>query len=367
MSIASIDFKDPLDTIIGQNGAVATLRNAVSHDRLAGSYLFIGPSGVGKATAALRFAALLCGAKSEDDRITTKILNGTHPDVRVVQPTGKSNTIHIGQLWPRGERDFPSERALLRDLHFEPMAGPKRVFIIDGAEGLRGGNDAAGNSILKSLEEPPPYAVFILTAESLSSLLPTIVSRCQIVRFGLASAEEIERLLTHTCLVDAAKARFLAAFSEGRIGYAVTLSRSNDLLAAREELLDLAASMITAKPIQAFKLSEEFRKLAPRLKSAVSPDAEEDKEASAREPILKALDMLALYFRDLILMNSIDNSADAGIVNIDRRHQMAELVRQHNESYYADAVEKIMAVRYAIDRNANTQLALEVLFTQIML
>lgn len=356
-----------LSGILGQSAAVTVLANAVSSGRLSGAYLFVGPGGVGKASTALRFAAVLCGAQSEDDPICRRVLQGSHPDVRVVAPAGKSHTIHVGQLWPRGEsRDFPSDQAMLRDLHFEPMAGPKRVFIIDGAEGLRGGNGASANSILKTLEEPPAYAHFILTASSKSGLLPTIVSRCQMVRFGLSPAGDIEQALVGRFGVDASRAAFLSAFCEGRIGHAVVLSRSREMMQAREDLLDLAERSIPASGVQGFKLAEELRKLAPKLRPNAEPSTsgEDDKDAGAREPVLRSLDMLALYYRDLAAL--CVGGPGARVVNVDRRDRLNALAAGRSLDQTVHAIELILGIRGAIERNANVQLALEVLFTQLL-
>jgi DNA polymerase-3 subunit delta' len=355
-----------LQSILGQPNAVETLERAMRDERLAGSYLFVGPEGVGKAYTALRFAALLCGANSDDDSRAKRIFEGSHPDVRMIQPTGKSNTIHVGQLWPRSEsREFPSDRAMLRDLHFEPIAGPKRIFIINGAEGLRGGNDASGNSILKSLEEPPHYAHFILTASSGAGLLPTIVSRCQVVRFNPVPIEHIENILMSKFGVESQQAHFLSAYSEGRIGYAVALSRSPGLLAGREELLNLAYTLGRAPMIQSFKLAEQFKKLSAQLIAVDDFETEaDDKEKNAREPILRGLDMLAIYFRDLMAVR-VMGSADALVVNKDRLDQISKSAGLYSTGSLNRALRLIPEVRQAVDRNANTQLALEVLFAEL--
>ena len=150
---------------------------------------------------------------------------------------------------------------LLRDLQFEPISALKRVFILHDAEGLGRGGADAGNSLLKTLEEPPAYAHFLLTAASTGGVMPTIVSRCQVVHFGLLPAGEIEDALHTRFGVAPAQARFLSAYSEGRLGRAVALARSPALLSGREALLDLAHDLLTAPPIKSFKLGEEFRKL----------------------------------------------------------------------------------------------------------
>ena len=131
--------------------------------------------------------------------------------------------------------------------------------------------------------------------------MPTIVSRCQVVHFGLLPADVIESTLQTRFDVAPAQARFLAAYSEGRLGRAVALARSPSLLAGREALLDLAYDLLTAPPIKSFKLGEEFRKLAPKLKATEDDEAAEPGEEKAgREPLGRALDLLATYFRDVL-------------------------------------------------------------------
>ncbi len=127
-----------LNLILGQPYAAAVLQNALADQRLAGSYLFVGPEGVGKGTVARQFAKALCGASADTDAVSRAIDASTFPDVRVIEPP-KSGIMSVAQIWPRSNhKDHPAENALLRDLHFEPMAGPKRVFIIQGAEAWGG-------------------------------------------------------------------------------------------------------------------------------------------------------------------------------------------------------------------------------------
>ncbi len=358
-----------LQDVLGQPYAVRVLENALCDDRLAGAYLFVGPDGVGKATAARQFAKSLCGAVSDDDRVARAIDAGTLPDVRSLSPP-PSRTTSIAQVWPRaGHKDHSPDNALLRDLQFEPMAAPKRVFLIFDAEGLGRGGADAGNSLLKTLEEPPPYAHFILTAASTGGVMPTIVSRCQVVPFGLLSASDIEAALVSRFGVAPAQARFLAAYAEGRLGRAVTLARSPALLAGREALLDLARDLLTAPPVRSFKLGEEFRRLAPKMKagdddSASEAGEEKGTEKTGREPLTRALDLLAAYYRDVLTVGVV-GPANASPVNADRREEIVALAASCPPARMERALALLLDVRAAIERNANSQLALEVLFTQI--
>lgn len=355
-----------LSDILGQPYAVRVLENALQTDRLAGSYLFVGPDGVGKAMAARQFAKSLCGAMSDADPIARAIDAGVLPDVRSLDPP-PSHITSIAQLWPRpGHKEHPPENAMLRDLQYEPMAAARRVFLIHDAEGLGRGGADAGNSLLKTLEEPPPYAHFILTASSTSGVMPTIVSRCQIVHFGLLPADSIETALGTKFSVPPAQARFLAAYSEGRLGRAVSLSRSPSLLAGRESLLDMARDLLTAPPIKSFKLGEEFRKLAPKLKASEDEEtaSEAGEEKAGREPLGRALDLLAIYCRDILSVCLLGKER-ARLVNVDRREEIEILAARFTLEQMERALALLLDVRQAVERNANSQLAIEVLFTHL--
>lgn len=357
-----------LQDILGQPYAVRVLENALIHQRLAGSYLFVGPDGVGKATAARQFAKALCGATADTDPIARAIDAGRSPDVRSVDPP-PSRITSIAQIWPRqGHKEHSPDNALLRDLQFEPIFAPKRVFILHDAEALGRGGADAGNSLLKSLEEPPPYAHFLLTASSIGGVMPTIVSRCQVVHFGLLPAADIEQALVSRFEVAPAQARFLSAYCEGRLGRAVALSRSPALLSGREALLDLARDLLTAPAIKSFKLGEDFRKLAPKMKAGEDADGAEgdgEKEKTGREPLTRALDLLASYVRDVLAV-AVAGPSRASLVNVDRREEIVSLASSWTPERLERALGLILDIRQVVERNANSQLALEVLFTQMM-
>lgn len=352
-------------SILGQPYAVTVLENALADGRLAGSYLFVGPEGVGKAAVARQFAKALCGASSDTDSVSRAIDAHTFPDVRLVEPP-KSGIISVAQIWPRaGHKEHPPENALLRDLHFEPMGGPKRVFIIEGADGLGRGGADSGNSLLKTLEEPPAYAHFILTARSLTGLLPTIVSRCQVVPFGLLPARQIEQALVEKFGVPSELARFLSTYSEGRLGRAVGLSRAPSVMAGREDLLDWARDLLAAPPVKSFKLGEELRKLAPKLKGGeADTDASDAKDAGARDTLTRALDLLAIYYRDVLSARLLGDNTQS-LVNSDRRMDIAGAAARYTPLQLETAVGLVTEVRQAVERNANAQIATEVLLTHL--
>lgn len=353
-----------LQDILGQPYALAVLENALRDGRIAGSYLFVGPDGVGKRTMARAFAKRLCGAASDDDPVARAIETGAFPDVREVSPP-PSGIISVKSIWPRGsDKDHPADLALLRYVDSQPMAGPKQVYLIYDAEGLGRGGADAGNSLLKTLEEPPPYAHFILTAASVGGVLPTIVSRCQVVHFGLLPTDAIEATLRARFAVPPASAHFLAAYCEGRLGRAVMLSRSPALLAGREAVLDVALDLASAPPVKGLRLGEDFRKAASKLKaSGGEEDSGDDKEKGAREPVVRGLDLLASAYRDLLAASV--GGPNAQIVNLDRAEALRAAAERHPPAQWEAALELVLAVRRAVERNANIALAVDVLCARL--
>ena len=164
------------------------------------AYLFHGPAGVGKHTAALALAGALLGDPRRVDA-------GTHPDLRVIEPLGEM--IRIDEI-----------RALHHDLHMRPFEGDRRVYLLFHAHRM---NDEAAAALLKDLEEPPSYATLVLVADELGQLPETIRSRCQLVPFRRLSRAAVEswierRARSSTTRRSASSAGSPAAASTARPG-----------------------------------------------------------------------------------------------------------------------------------------------------
>lgn len=182
----------PFAEILGQEPAVARLRRAWVAGRLPQAYCFAGPSGVGKRTTALALAqavncvAPVTGVTGADDACGVcvacrKIGGGLHPDVVEVRPEGKT-VITIDQI-----REVAG-RATLR-----PYEGRRPVWILDPADLMQ---EPAANALLKTLEEPAGASLFVLVTAASSALLPTILSRCQVVRFNPLGEAHLREILT---------------------------------------------------------------------------------------------------------------------------------------------------------------------------
>jgi DNA polymerase-3 subunit delta' len=215
--------------IYGHDEVVEQFRRSLEAGRLASSYLFLGPAGVGKRTFARQLAkALLCTNTPEaafdpcGSCDSCRLMDaGTHPDVDVVGlPPGKRE-LPIALFL--GDREHRHQEGLCHNIGLRPLMGRRRVAIIDDADGL---NTESANCLLKTLEEPPPGAVLILIGTNRSRQLPTILSRTQIVRFEPLTAGVVAQLLVDQDLVpDEKAAHDLANQAEG------SLQRATDILA----------------------------------------------------------------------------------------------------------------------------------------
>ncbi|MES2200894.1 MAG: DNA polymerase III subunit delta' [candidate division FCPU426 bacterium] len=222
-----------LDLVQGQEYAKRVLSSALAAGRCASSYLFYGPPGCGKKTAANALAqALFCrqdpGRGCGDCASCRRVQGNKHPDYFVFKPSGLS--FKVEQV-----------RELLKEASLRPYEAPRRLFVLDKAELLTGG---AGNALLKVLEEPVEGLVFVLVSTNRSRLLPTIASRCQALRFGPLPQPVLAGLLASTKGMPAPEAEALASLSAGSMRLAEKLSGEDgqELRALAEDFLEAAST-----------------------------------------------------------------------------------------------------------------------------
>jgi DNA polymerase-3 subunit delta' len=220
----------PLSELLGNAGVVSRLVRGIRSGRLPPSMLFSGPPGVGKLRVALNLAqALNCprggGDACGECSTCLRIARDEHGDVRVLRPEGRG-----GQLRAEGVREAVGR------IPFRPFEGRRRVIILVDAERM---NVTTANSILKALEEPPPWATLVLVTSNEAAILPTILSRCQIFRFSPIAPEEIRELLVRDHGMAAEKATLLAAVSGGGLARALELA-AEPLVELRREALRIA-------------------------------------------------------------------------------------------------------------------------------
>jgi DNA polymerase-3 subunit delta' len=359
-----------LEDLIGQARAAAVLRNAILRNRVAHAYLFHGPEGVGKSTAALLFAQALTCERAEPDgrgaicgecRSCVLVARGTHPDVRRLTPSaGGASVIPIEEI----------RRGLVYDINLKPVAGGRKIYILDPADRTA---PLAIHTILKALEEPPPYVVTILVTARPASLPPTIPSRCQEVTFQLAGTDAIERHLLDLGAEPAAAAS-LARLSGGRVAWAIRAADRPEVLAARAALLDLCAGLPNRGVPAGLRLAEEIKLQALALARArregraerdADEEAGEDAPARAFSPdrglrseLPWCLDVVVSWYRDRLA------AAEGGVLlNADYE---TSLRGGSDAGEQERAIRAILETKHSLEGNANIDLALESLAIRLL-
>lgn len=220
----------PFSEIVGNTALLERFARMMRAGRVPPSMLFSGRAGVGKLRTAITLAQALNCVHGEGDACgrcapCLRIEREQHPDVRVLRPEGKG-----GQLKAQGVRDAIAE------LPFRPFEGRHRVVVLVDAERM---NATTANTLLKTLEEPPAWASLILITSNEASLLPTILSRCQILRFSPLAPDELIEILVREHGIEKGEALLLASVSGGGLSRALEL-RDEPLAELRSEALRMA-------------------------------------------------------------------------------------------------------------------------------
>jgi len=319
------------DSVIGHEWAVDLLLHGLSGGRVSHATLIVGPPYIGKTTLARWFAqALNCtGGLPEpcgECPSCRKLSSGNHPDVQILDAPGQ--TLKISEV-----------RDLQHDLSLSPYEGRWRVALLCDFE--RATVEAA-NALLKTLEEPAAQVVLLLTALEAGALLPTIVSRCQVLSLRPLPLAQVKDALVARWGADPVQAELLAYLSGGRLGWAVRALADQALLARRAERLD---DLVT--------LSAEGR--VERLAYAA---------ALSRDPAL-AREVLALWlgwWHDVLLLAS---GSQVNVTNVDRLAALRQQAGQVSLRQAQRMVARLRSIVNNLDQNVNLRLALEVLLLSL--
>ncbi len=316
--------------------------------RLASTFLFVGPEGIGKRAFALALAkSLLCQTRDEAELnpcgrcpSCVQVDAGSHPDVHVICRPEDKSSIPIALLI--GEDETRMREGLCHDISLKPFMGKRRIAIIDDADYLS--TPAVANCLLKTLEEPPPHSLIVLIGTSAAKQLPTIRSRSQVVRFQPLAKDVVARVLLEKQLVtDRAEAERLAAQSGGSVTRTVKLA-DPELWRFRDELLTQLArprldSVSLAKSVNVFV--EAAGKEAPprreRARLVIGFAADFYRQLVYRQADLKTSD-------DATLMQHVEAAFRAG---------------QTDQELAANRAERCLEAIGHIDRNANQSTLIE--------
>jgi len=331
-------------SILGHDAVVERLRASLVRGRLSHAYLFVGPSGVGKALVAQELAkTLLCASKGDEacDACSAcrKVAHGNHPDVAVIRRI---------QQTAKGQRKtqivIDQVREQIQDpIAYKPFEGSHKVFVVEDADRM---SEGAQNCLLKTLEEPPPHSLLILLAARLEPFLDTVVSRCQVLRFRPMAADLVERILSASGEVEADAAPVLARLSEGSPGRAISYGADGTY----ETACWLLGELRTMPPVGEFVVAGE---LLDRAKAGGT------RLEDAREGLRPVLALLTLAWRDLLVRVS-GYPADL-LAWADASADLLAMADGLSPRQARALVERTIEARNHLDANANIKLLLEIL------
>lgn len=316
--------------ITGHRWAVEMLQKHIVRGTTRHAYLFAGPPGLGRRTLALRFAqALNCptpieaGVPCGTCRECRQIESMKYADLTVVESESEGGILKVDQI-----------REARKLLTLKPFQSRYRVALFLR---FQEANDNASNALLKTLEEAPSYAVLILTADSPEQLLPTIVSRCEVLRLRPLPVDDVQREL-ETRGLETGRAKLIAHISGGRMGYALRLIENDSLLETREERLNDLLTLLPASRVEKFSYADRLSK---------------DKD-TMRQTILFWLS----YWRDVMLRTA---EAQTPLVNVDRNVEIEDIASRMDLSASRRVVSGLENALEKMDKNVNARMLAEVL------
>jgi len=319
--------------IIGNELVVKQLQNAIRQQKVSHAYLMCGEAGSGKRMMAEAFAkALLCEAGGICACGTCKSCkqaeSGNHPDIRIV----------VREKASLGVKEIREQ--VTADAQIKPYSSNYKVYIIDEADKM---TEEAQNALLKTIEEPPEYAVFLILTPKREALLPTVLSRCITLSFAPVSIEKIKNFLMEKKHIPDYLAESAAAFSGGVVGRAVLFTESDAFSEERRTVLRLVKNLPTM---------------------TMAEVAEEVKSFASRKDMLgEYLNMMTLWYRDVLLYKATKN-----INFLLFADEVSAIMTQAETRSYEKLqgiVERMERLKQQLKANVNTEMALELLFLYI--
>ena len=322
--------------IIGHKTVVELLGRALTNQRVSHAYLFAGPKGIGKEFTAVQFARALNCLNMLDDscgecRSCRKFLSGNHPDFKIIRPL--ENSISIEQI-----------RDLQKDMVFKPYESQWKMYIIDDADLMTA---EGANSLLKTLEEPPQYVVIIMISSKKDSILPTIISRCQLMQFHKLSRDELTTYLSgqEFPLNGEMGLEEVVLLADGSIGQAVQLLSDGEIWDRRKTMLNFLVNLRQKSNLEIYELIKSF---------------EMDKDLHQWDELFL---IVKTFFRDLMIMRSMEGKAY--VMNQSFYDVMLSIKDQYTPEELEKVIKLIERTNNVIMSNVDRELAFEVMLHKI--
>ena len=303
------------NNIIGQDFAKKYLTNSIKKNKINHAYMFEGIDGIGKKKFSQELSKILLDTQNVD----------SSPDYINIYPDG--NSIKIAQI-----------RKLQTDIIIKPHKNYK-IYIINQADSM---TIEAQNALLKTLEEPPEYAIIILITSNKEALLDTIKSRCEIIKFLPISILDLNNYLINKG-IDKNRAQLLSTFARGSIEKAIELSESADFAIMRDEIQTYIEVMLDKDIIDILEIPTSMDKY--------------------KKDSISILDMLINYFRDIMLIK--ENVDKSMLINIDKLTFLQNMSKKITYSQVSKIIDIIEDIKKKIRSNCNFSISIQVMALNI--
>ena len=303
------------NNIIGQDFAKKYLTNSIKKNKINHAYMFEGIDGIGKKKFSQELSKILLDTQNVD----------SSPDCINIYPDG--NSIKIAQI-----------RKLQTDIIIKPHKNYK-IYIINQADSM---TIEAQNALLKTLEEPPEYAIIILITSNKEALLDTIKSRCEIIKFLPISILDLNNYLINKG-IDKNRAQLLSTFARGSIEKAIELSESADFAIMRDEIQTYIEVMLDKDIIDILEIPTSMDKY--------------------KKDSISILDMLINYFRDIMLIK--ENVDKSMLINIDKLTFLQNMSKKITYSQVSKIIDIIEDIKKKIRSNCNFSISIQVMALNI--
>ena len=320
--------------ILGNEHIISHFKKAIENDKISHAYIINGEKGMGKKTVAKAFAmTLLCEKKGTEPCMKchscVQTLTDNNPDIITISPD-KPTTLSIDHIRER----------LINDIDLKPYSYSHKVYIVQNAELM---NSAAQNAILKTIEEPPEYAVIILLTTNSDSLLQTVLSRCVRLDMQPLKKEAVKKYLMEKEKVVDYEADVSAAFAGGNLGKAIEVSSSQDFKGMSDEVIQLLRYI---KDMQAYEVVAAVKRAS-----------------DYKFMFADYIDLMILWFRDVLLYKASKNIEDLIFKN------EIKTIKDYAAKTSYNGIESILnamdKAKVRLRANVNFDVAIELMFLTI--
>lgn len=320
------------EEITGNNQIIKNLQSAILNNKVSHAYIINGGDGMGKKLIAKSFAKTLqCikgGASACDNCVACKVFDSdNNPDIHYVVPS-KTKSIGVDDI----------REQVGKNIEVKQYKYKYKIFIIDKADTM---TVQAQNALLKTLEEPPEYAVFLLLASNVDYFLPTILSRCVVLKLRPLPLASIMNYLKETG-INEEQASVFGEYSQGSIGRAIKISSSDEFAKMREDIISWLISISNKDIVSVMSMAKDF-------------EIYKEKQ--------EMTDIIYMWYRDLLAMKRLDNSKY--LIQKDKKNELLKQSERESFEGLSKKIEAVWQAKKQLGQNSNFQLTMEVMLIKL--